>query len=144
MTIPKKNCLVTSGVKRGFTTIEMILALVMIGILMPLMTQMVSMFSLMQYESYSQLEDQVGIEQLRIYLAGGIILDKSNSEVLYLKTKKDTYRIKEVNNKLLMQEGSLTFLNGISNLEFYIEGDFEMMRYQKKGQTYETWIGFPQ
>ena len=126
--------------KKAYTAIELLAALAVLMMLVPMMNSLCAVSVRPRYQDYYDTEDVLGLEQLRLYLAGAKVGKKQSREELQFTTWQGEYRLLEVNHKVMMHPGSLTFIRDIEHLSFYIKNEFVMMRWTKKGKTYDTWI----
>ena len=85
----------------GFTMIEMIIALMCVSIFVPIIGKCIDVIQFDQSVYVNEMEDIVGIEQLRLYLARGSISIESEHSLLYQTDKE--YYVSIVNNHLTLQ-----------------------------------------
>ena len=85
---------------------------------------------------YGLLADEIGLQELREVMLISYelkIMDK-RLEFLY---QDENYSLALVNNKLLLQPGTLIYLNDIDDLNFFIKDNSIYIRYLRKGKEYE-------
>ncbi len=124
----------------GFTMIEMILALLCVCTFVPMIVKTLEVVQFDQSEYVDAMEDIVGIEQLRLYLAKGSIAIDSEESLLY-QTDKDYY-VSVVNHHLTLHPGNLVFLTDVDMVNFYEFDNSICMQYLKSGEYYDVWLGY--
>lgn len=125
----------------GFTMIEMILSLLCISMFIPLVVHGAQIVLFDQSIQVQEMEDMMGIEQLRLYLAQGNVTSIDNNCLYYAREKE--YSLLLVNRNLTLRPGNLVFLTAIDEIEFYEEEFSCCMKYKKNGKWYDVWIGYP-
>ena len=123
----------------GFTMIEMLLALVCISIFIPMVVQGMEIIRYDQSVYVQEMEDMMGIEQLRLYLAKGTITVAT--EKLMYQTNKEYY-LEIINHHLTLHPGNLVFLTDVDDVLFYEMNNAICMKYTKNGNEYDVWIGY--
>ena len=126
----------------GFTMIEMLLAILGISIFVPMLASGTKLLMFDQSVEVSQMEDMMGIEQLRLYLAQGNISYDNSSCLSY--TTDAEYNLLLVNGNLTLRPGNLVFLTSIDSICFYEELTSICMKYKKNGKWFDVWLGYPQ
>lgn len=126
----------------GFSMIEMLLALMGISIFVPLVVSGTDILLFDQSVQVAEMEDMIGIEQLRLYLAQGNITS-FDEDVLYYETDK-LYNLLLVNDNLTLRPGNLVFLTSLDSICFYQEVSSVCMKYKKNGKWYDVWLGYPE
>lgn len=126
----------------SFTMIEMIFSLLIVSVVIIMIASCFKVISHHKTKEEVNLEDQLGIEQLRYYLACNNILSNDDGNELLIQTKDGEHYLRLVNHKIMMQSGSLTFLRDIDYIYFYYQNNRWMMEYHKNDKTQNIWIGF--
>lgn len=124
----------------GFTTIEVLLALSIGMMCLPIFFQSFQLLNFDQTTDVEWMEDVMGIEQLRMYLACGNIEDVSENQLTF--SKGDSYTLSKVNGQLTLQPGTLVFVTDVDSVKFYLENDRVCMKLRKGKQVYDVWLGF--
>lgn len=132
---------VKSGViLSGFTMIEMIIALICVSIFVPIIGKCIDVIQFDQSVYVNEMEDIVGIEQLRLYLAKGSIAIDTDYSLKYQTDKE--YYVSIVNNHLTLHPGNLVFITDLDMVNFYEIDNSICMQYLKNGEYYDVWIGY--
>ena len=85
---------------------------------------------------YGLLTDEIAINELRELLLITYDLKINEHHLNFIYQDKD-FSLSLVNNKLLLQPGTVIYLNDIDNLYFYIKDNSIYMKYLRKGKEYE-------
>lgn len=85
---------------------------------------------------YGLLSDEIALNELRevMLLSYNLKISDKRLEFLY---QGEEYSLSLVNEKLLLQPGTLIYLNDIDDLNFYINNNSIYIKYLRKGKEYE-------
>ena len=85
---------------------------------------------------YGLLSDEIALNELREVMLISYDLKISDKRLEFLYQGED-YSLSLVNGKLLLQPGTLIYLNDIDDLYFYINNNSIYIKYLRKGKEYE-------
>ena len=85
---------------------------------------------------YTNISDDIAIMKLRELLL--ITYDMEiDSNKLSFTYQNDSFRLSEINNKLILQPGTVIYLNDIEDSYFLIEDNNIYISYKKGGKNYK-------
>lgn len=122
--------------KKGFTLIEVLIALLCISLTSVLLTQCVVILkrlSEMQYQS----EDRIAIHQLRILLAQGSNFHIQQN-ILYFTYANEENRLELHNRRFVRKKGYEIFLQDIDYAEVKEKGGCFYVRWERKKKEKEA------
>ena len=125
----------------AFTTIELLISLVVVLVVITPLNMLLSNLHYLKYESLLIMEDEISLQQLRLYLANAEEFAIDNNCLLYNKLT-ESKQLCLVNQKLISQPGTLVFISSIETVSFNNDLNTIYLEYCRKGVCYEKWIAF--
>ena len=125
----------------AFTTIELLIALTVVLVIITPMNMLLSNLHYLKYDSLQTMEDEISLQQLRLYLANAEDIDIEDNCLLYNSLNEEK-QLCLVNQKLISQPGTLVFISNIDSISFRMDSSTVYIKYCRKGVCYEKWLGF--
>jgi len=130
---------VSYGVTKAYTTIELLLALLVTIIIITPLNILLSNLHHLKYNSLSVMEDNISLQQLRLYLAETTNFSIENNCLIYDKANEEK-QLCLVNKKIISQPGTLVFFANIDNISFFIDSNIVYLEYCRGDNCYEKWL----
>ncbi len=111
----------------GSILIDMLLALSLSLFLAGVFSNIVSLYSKIQFNSYS-LQNRLGLVQLQYYLMLAYQFQVDGEELRYMIADQE-YTLRLSNGRLIQQPGTLIFLLDIEDCEFSLEEEEIILTY---------------
>jgi len=136
-----QNILSQKRPNRGFTLIEVLIALLILSFFADLICADLKILQKIAVSSQYNIQDEIGIYQLQITLATNKVLEINNDSIIY-QGKENECTIEIVNDNLVSTPGWICFLYGIDDVEFKVEKEIVYIEYLKDGEYYEYPIAY--
>ena len=120
---------------QGSILIDVLLALGVSLALSGIFANLLQLFSHLKPDSES-LQNRLGLAQLQYYLLLAYDFQPDGDQLRYLINEEE-YILRLSNNRLIQQPGTLIFMLGIQQCEFYWEDETIMMSYLYQETDYE-------
>ena len=117
------------------SSLRNLIALYISVILLPI-ALLISIYSSNLDIDYGLLSDEIALNELREVMLISYDLKISDKRLEFLYQGEE-YSLSLVNGKLLLQPGTLIYLNDIDDLNFYINNNSIYIKYLRKGKEYE-------
>ena len=126
--------------KKGFTLIELIIALFILQITLPLWLYLFR-FLINFDPQLVKRQNNIGLIQLRRIVALGKDYEVYSDE-LCMNYQDEKTCFYEVNNRLIQTPGTQIFMLAIENCTFHIDDQFIVLSYLSQDIDFEEIIGF--
>lgn len=124
--------------RKGFALVEVLVAILTVCICIPILVSVISLMHT-SLKDRTSLQDQIALVQLRRYLAVAYDIELLPSSLTFQRQHEEM-RLGVVNQNLIVQPGTQTFLMDIEAALFYLEEDSVMLRYVRNHQEYEVYL----
>ncbi len=126
--------------RRGSSVIEIIIATSVAVLITNLLVMCYHVISLSEKFDES-IQDEIAFNQLRLDLCIGYDFDVHNDSLLF-KKGLDTHKLSVINNRLVMQPGTVIYVNDIDSSYFYKEDQVLYICYYRKNIEYKRAIAY--
>lgn len=121
---------------RGFILLRTILAILVITTILPISVRCIFYVARLNLD-YSDVNDELALMQLRRTLMISYDLENYGDLLRFIKGD-NTFELKKINGRLVLEPGYQMFLDGIDDLYFIESNNCLIMVYEKNGNEYET------
>ena len=129
------------GAVKAFTTIELLIALMITIVLIAPLNMLLNSLHYLNYDLLTAMEDEISLQQLRLYLVNGEDFSIENGCLYYVKSLEQK-QLCLVNQKLISQPGTLIFHSNVNEINFSNDANTLYLSYCRKNVCYEKWIAF--
>lgn len=135
MTIVKKY----TYKQRGFTMIELLLALLCLSVCIPLFARIIFVLVKAVPKDY-QAEDRVGVAQLQVIVAQSDSFELINGEA-HMNYHDQTIRLVQYEDKLVKRSGFEVMLQNVDQVSFQIQNNCLNLQWQRGDHHEEAVLG---
>ena len=130
-----------TSARAGFTLMEVLLALMILGVLTQLAAPLMQGLLKLQRSPVNYYQDEIGVYQLQLELAVNDIMEVKPDCIVY-RSPENVCTLHIVNGKLISQPGTYDFIHGIKHVEFEVDDEVIYMYYTRNGHEFRWPLGY--
>jgi hypothetical protein len=124
----------------GWWMIEIAISM-MVGVIITTITIIMMQAMIKLPTNTSQVQNLIGLEQLRFHLAQAYDIQTYPDQLEY-EYHGEGYELRLINQRLIQSPGTYIFMIELDELEFIMEDQALWMKWQSHGKTYQYWLAW--